>query len=147
MGLRLLYREEEALTEEEKIEHKQVRVIFNPQGEIPSDVQQENELIRWAESLYAYSMCVVAAGVLKSEGSLDKAASVLEESGFHAPYGYIERHYGEEVWDEVVDDDTAELQLWVENEAERIAGQAAESVGYYLAVQGKLTEKADKYLH
>jgi hypothetical protein len=136
------------LTEEEKkkIEHKHVRFIFNPQGEIPPDVQQENELVRWAESLYAYSMCVVAAGVLKSEGSLDKAASVLEESGFHVPYGYIERHYGEEVADEVADDDEAELRLWVENEAERIAGQAVESVGFYLAVQGKLTEKADKYL-
>ena len=117
------------MTEEEKIEHKQVRIIFNPQGEIPPDVH------------------VVAAGVLKSEGSLEKAASVLEEASFHAPYGYIERHFGEEVWYEVEDDDTAELQLWVENEAERIAGQVAESVGFYLAVQGKLTEKADKYLH
>jgi hypothetical protein len=131
---------------EKKIEHKQVRVIFNPEGEAPPDVEQEYELVRWAESLYDYSMLVVAAGVLKAEGSLEKAASVLEEARFHVPYGYIEHHYGEEVGYEVEGNDTAELQLWVENEAERIAGQVVESVGFYLAARGELKEKADAYL-
>ena len=90
-------------------------------------------------------MHVFAAGVLKTEGALEKAAGVFEDAGFGVPYGYIEHHYGEETSDRIGYDITDSLRLWVENEAERI-GQVAESIGFYLAARGKLSDEAEKYL-
>ena len=98
-------------------------------------------VVEWAESLYINAMRIAAAGVLKSEGSLENAASVLEDAGFRVPYGYIMRHYGEQTDIETEGDHTARLSLWVAAESGRIV-HVMESIGFRLAATGHLLDKA-----
>ena len=102
--------------------------------------KQAGGVVEWAESLYTNAMRIAAAGVLKSEGSLENAASVLEDAGFRVPYGYITRHYGEEVDIETESDPTARLGLWVAAEAGRLV-HVVEAIGYRLAATGRLLDE------
>lgn len=124
-----------------KIEHRNVRVILNPEkaAQAPPDVKQEGKLIDWAEALRENAMLIAAAGVLASEGSLEKAASVLEWAGFGVPAGYFPE--GHEGYDYFPNDEEA-LRLWVEGEAERIEGVIG-TAGFHLAATGTLMDEVE----
>lgn len=77
-------------------------------------------------------MLIAAAGVLASEGSLEKAASVLEWPGF--PEGHEGHDY--------FPNDEEALKLWVEGEAERIEGVIGLE-GFRLAATGTLMDEAE----
>jgi len=134
-------RKERKMGAEAKIEHKDVRVILDPEkaAEAPPDVKQEGKLIDWAAALHENAMLIAAAGVLASEGSLEKAASVLWWAGFPVPAGHFpEGHEG----DGYSPNDEEALRLWVEGEAgriERVVGTA----GFRLAATGRLMEETD----
>ena len=125
---------------EKKIEHKNVRVILDPEkAAAPPDVKKEGHLIDWAGALHENSMLIAAAGVLAAEGSLEKAASVLSWAGFGVPAGYFpEGHEGDLYWP----NDEEALRLWVEAEAGRIEGGVG-TVGFHLAATGALMDRAD----
>jgi hypothetical protein len=120
-----------------EIDHAEVRFILDPKASIPSDVERENKTMDWAEGLYKQSMLIAAAGVLVSQGSLEKVASVLWWAGFRVPYGYFPDDEGESL----DRDDEEALRLWVEREAESIEG-AVRTVGLYLAGRGMLLDDA-----
>lgn len=123
----------------EKIEHKDVRVILNPEkaADAPPDVKKEGKLIDWASALHENTMLTVAAGVLAAEGSLEKCASVLWWAGF--PVGYFPE--GHEGHDHFPNDEEA-LRLWVEGEAERIEGVIG-LAGFHLATTGTLMDEVE----
>jgi len=126
---------------ETKIEHKDARVILrrNAEREIPSDVERENKLVHWASALHENAMLIAAAGVLASEGSLEKAASVLWWASFPVPAGHFpEGHEG----DAYFPNDEEALRLWVEGEAGRIEGVIG-TVGFRLAATGALMDEAE----
>jgi hypothetical protein len=124
-----------------KIEHEEARGIWTSAAAetAPLDVRQEQELVRWARSLHVISLRLAAAGVLRSLGSLNKAASLLYGAGYQVPNGYFpDDHEGAryEPYEEEA------LQLLVEEEAERIEA-AASSVGFYLAAKGELLDPVE----
>lgn len=124
----------------EKIEHKGVRVILKrTEKKPPPDVEREHKLARWVGALYENAMLIAAAGVLASEGTLEKAASALWWAGFCVPPGYSLGHEGEDL---SADDEEA-LRLWVEREAGRIEGVIGLE-GFRLAATGTLMDEADR---
>lgn len=129
-----------------KIEHKDVRVILNPEkaAQAPPDIKKEGKLIDWAEALHENAMLIAAAGVLATEGSLDKAASVLWWARFEVPAGYFPSEAGHEGNDYSPNDEEA-LRLWVEGEAERIEGVIGLE-GFRLAASGSLMNRTRETL-
>ncbi len=123
------------------MEHKDVRVILDRKkaAEAPPDVKKEGKLIDWSQYVYLASMRTVAAGVLVSEGSLDKAASVLWWAGFEVPPGYFppdheaNNYFGH---------DEEPLRMWVEADEENIEG-VIETDLFRLAGTGRLLDKAE----
>ncbi len=123
------------------IEHKDVRIILDPRkaADAPADIVKEGKLIDWAEALHKNAMLIAAAGVLASEGSLEKAASVLWWANFPVPPGYFPEGSEGEFLDPR---DEEALRLWVEGEAERIQGVIG-TVGFHLAATGQLMDEAN----
>jgi hypothetical protein len=123
------------------MEHKGVRVILNREeaAQAPPDVKQEDKLIDWSENVYLASMRTAAAGVLVTEGSLDKAASVLWWAGFSVPSGYFPS--GHEANDYIGHDEEP-LKMWVEADAENIDNMI-ETDFFRLAATGRLLDKVE----
>ncbi|MDP8951864.1 MAG: hypothetical protein M3N18_06455 [Actinomycetota bacterium] len=120
------------------IKHEQVRVVLDRKARVPPDVERENKMANWAETLYKNAMLIAAAGVLAEEGSLEKAASVLWWAGFEVPAGYFpDGHEGALL----ARGDEEALRLWVQQEADRIEG-ANRTAGFYLAGTGQLMDDA-----
>lgn len=99
--------------------HKSIRVILDWEKfeGTPPDVKKEDELLYWSQYVYVAAMRTVAAGVLVAEGSLEKAASVLEWTGFEVPAGYFPEDHPA---DDLFGHDPEALQAWVEADAENI---------------------------
>ena len=126
---------------ETKIEHKDVRVILNPEKAAigPPDIKKEGKLIDWAQALHENAMLIAAAGVLTAEGSLEKAASVLWWAGFTVPAGHFpEGHEGNDYFPNTEE----ALRLWVEDEAGRIEGVIG-TEGFHLAATGTLMDQVE----
>jgi hypothetical protein len=129
----------------EMIEHKEARVVLSEDAfESLSDEERavwlrDDRFIDFAENFYHHAMQIVAAGVLRGDGSLEKAASVLRWGGWRVPLNYFE-----EGDTEVADQDPeAALELWVEREQENIA-RFVNSKALALAVSGRIAEELDK---
>ena len=125
------------------IEHKNLRVFLDPEkaDQAPPDVKREFQLVDWAEVLHRNAMLIAAAGVLEAEGSLEKAASVLSWAGFEVPAGYFPEGYEGDLY---LRYEEKALQMWVEQEAERIE-EALGTLGFRLVAVGSLMKKADPY--
>lgn len=127
-----------------KIEHKPVRFLTPhfPKDKINEEVVREDKVVRWADSLYLNTMRMTAAASLAHFGTLEKAASLLEEAGFKVPGGF----FSEEVGDEFFSLDEIEaLQRYVEQDEEGIRTARA-SVGFHLAAAGQSMDPAEDYL-
>lgn len=123
------------------MEHKDVRVILDRKkaAEAPPDVKKEGKLIDWAQYVYLASMRTVAAGVLVSEGSLDKAASVLWWAGFEVPLGYFPSDHEA---NDYIGHAEEPLRMWVEADEENIEGMIETDL-FRLAGTGRLLDKAE----
>ena len=124
-----------------EIRHRSARIITNRAAaeSAPPDVKAEDEVARWATSLYEQAMLIAAAGVLRSTGSLDTAASVLWWANFAVQAGYFSDGHPGEDFDPR---DEEALRLWVEGERENIV-RAVTSRGLSLAGTGRLMEEAE----
>jgi hypothetical protein len=126
------------------MQHKQVRCLTPhfPKDAINEEVKREDKMVRWADSLYLNTMRMAAAASLAECGTLEKAASLLEEAGFKVPGGF----FPEEVEDEILSlDEEAALQRYVECDEEGIRAARA-SIGFYLAGNGQSMDAAKDYL-
>ncbi len=126
------------------MEHKPVRFLTPhfPKDRITEEVEREDKMVRWADSLYLNTVRMVAAACLAENGTLEKAASLLETAGFKAPSGMLPNEEEDELL--VLDDEEA-LQRYVELDEEGIR-KARASIGFYLAAQGQSMDPAEDYL-
>lgn len=122
------------------MEHKDVRVILDPAkyAEAPADVKKEGKLIDWSSSLYLNAMRMAAAGVLASERSFEKIASVLWWAGFEVPPGYFP---SEHEANDYIGHCEEPLRMWVEADRENIE-RIIQSEGFRLAATGRLLDEA-----
>ncbi len=123
------------------MEHKDVRIILGREkaAQAPPDVKREGKLLDWSQALYLNSMRIAAAGVLASEGSLEKAASVLWWAGFKVPSGYFPEDHPA---NDYTSHDETPIRMWVEAEAENIE-RVISSKGFHLATTGQLLDEEE----
>lgn len=134
----------------EKVEHR--NMALPPPWEVSEDqltdeVRHDAKVLAWVDSFYLNAMRITAAGVLKVEGSLDKAANALWYAGYKLPAGYFDDEElaftGEDGHAYEYDPmDEEALQLYVEKDRENIE-KAAESIGFRLAMTGQLMDQTE----
>lgn len=128
----------------EVIEHKRVRYLHPhfPEDKIDDEVKREDKMVRWCDSLYLNSMRMAAASSLAGFGSLEKAASLLEESGWSVPAGFLSDEEEDEFgWGS----DPSALRRYVEKDEEGIR-HARNSIGFHLAGNGQSMDPKDDFL-
>ena len=123
------------------MEHKQVRFLTPhfPKDKIDQEVEREDKMVRWADSLYLNTVRMTVAAVLAESGTLEKAASLLETVGFRVPAGVLP---DDEFYD--LGDEEA-LQAYVERDEEGIR-RAHRSIGFYLAGTGRSMDPKEDFL-
>ncbi len=122
------------------MEHKRVRFLTPnfPKDKIDEEVEREDKMVRWADSLYLNTVRMTAAAVLAESGTLEKAASLLETVGFRVPAGILpdDESYG------LADDEA--LRAYVESDEEGIR-RAYESIGFFLAGTGQSMDPKEDF--
>ncbi|MDP9480566.1 MAG: hypothetical protein M3R38_33715 [Actinomycetota bacterium] len=126
------------------MKHKPVRFLTPhfPKDKIDEEVEREDKMVRWADSLYLNTMRMTAAASLVECGTLEKAASLLEAAGFRVPAGF----FPEEEEDEFFDlGDEGALRRYVEMDEEGIRTARA-SIGFYLAGAGQSMDPVEDHI-
>ncbi len=122
------------------MEHKQVRFLTPhfPKDKIDQEVEREDKMVRWADSLYLNTMRMTAAATLPESGTLEKAASLLDTVGFRVPVGILpdDESYG------LADEEA--LRAYVERDEEGIR-RAYESIGFFLAGTGQSMDPKEDF--
>jgi hypothetical protein len=126
------------------MQHKQVRYLtrYDWRDAAAEEVKREDRIVRWADSFYLNSMRMTAAASLAECGTLEKAASLLENVGFKVPAGFFPEDEEDEFWS--LDEEEA-LRRYVERDEEGIRTACA-SIGFYLAASGQSMDPAEDYL-
>lgn len=91
------------------MDHKRIQIQYTEQGEFTPEVL--GNLPEYVEAFQDWSLLVAAAGVYKSLGTLDYAASILDWAGFQPHPSWAE------------EDDTSNediLRRWLEKDQDRI---------------------------
>jgi hypothetical protein len=126
------------------VQHKQVRYLtrYDSRDAATEELKREDHMVRWADSFYLNSMRMAAAASLAECGTLEKAASLLENVGFKVPAGFFPEEEEDEFWS--LDEEEA-LRRYVERDEEGIRAAHA-SIGCYLAKTGRSMDPVEDYL-
>lgn len=126
------------------MQHTSVRFLHPnfPEDRVDDEVLREDKMVRWADSFYLNSVRMVAAASLAESGSLEKAASLLECSGWSVPAGFLTDDEEDEFgWG----GEPSALQAYVEKDEEGIR-KARDSIGFYLAGTGQSMDPRDEFI-